>query len=68
MNKLKMLKRKWIDGECRHFCFLCPYWNRFCQHDYGCATKYGKGYAQGYEDGYNEASKRFENFKNLDNK
>ena len=62
-----MLKRKWIDGECRHLCCLCTYWNKFCQHDFGMTTKYGKGYADGYDDGYKEATKRFKKYLEYQN-
>lgn len=57
MKILKRFIRKWIKGECRHLCCLCPFWYRYCQHDFGCSTKYGRGYADGYDDGYTAAMK-----------
>lgn len=54
---IQMMKRKWIDGQCRRLCCLCPYWKRICKIDFFPDTKYAKGYAQGYEDGYESAKK-----------
>lgn len=56
---LMMLKKKWIDGECRKLCCVCPYWKRYCQVVYLPASRYAKGYAQGFEDGYSSAKKYY---------
>ena len=54
---IKFIKHKWIDGQCRKLCCLCPYWERICKADLFPNNKYTKGYAQGYEDGYTAGKK-----------
>lgn len=53
MNQLiQMMKRKWIDGECRKLCCVCPYWEKYCKVVYLPNSKYSKGYELGFKDGY----------------
>lgn len=62
LKLLKILKRKWIKGECRKLCLFCPYWKRYCKHDFDCSSKYDRGYADGYDDGYTDAMERMERY------
>lgn len=52
---IQMMKRKWIDGECRKLCCLCPYWEKYCRITYFPNSKIAKVYQQGYDDGYKAA-------------
>ena len=59
---MKKLKRKWVDGKCRHLCVGCAYRNTCSSEDDSIIIlgignkKYNKGYAEGYADGYKEGS------------
>lgn len=57
MKLITMMKKKWIDGECRHLCLLCPFWNKYCKVVYLPDSKYSKAYIAGFTDGYEAAKK-----------
>ena len=52
-------KRKWIKGECRHFCFLCVYYAtcKAIENKYPspCGLEYYNGFDAGYKVGYEAA-------------
>lgn len=48
---IKMFQTKWIQGECRKLCGLCPNWD-LCRNDFEFKSKYYKGLERGYELGY----------------
>lgn len=52
LKYIRMLKRKWILGECRHLCSICPYWDTDCKIDFGLDESYQNGYMKGYDAGY----------------
>lgn len=43
------IKRKWIKGECRHFCCLCKFYDEYCKYDLGVDKEYVKGFDDGYK-------------------
>ena len=46
--------RKWVKGECRHFCFCCKY--KFqCELNNVTLEVISISYKQGYQDGYKQA-------------
>lgn len=53
--------KKWIKGECRHFCVLC---NHFDVCEYGVEIQsydYQRGFNEGYEYGYKDGTREVEN-------
>lgn len=56
---IQMMKRKWIDGECRKICFLCPYWEKYCRITYLPNSKIEQAYNTGFKDGYEAARKTY---------
>ena len=56
---IQMMKRKWIDGECRKLCCLCPYWEKYCRITYLPNSKIENAYNTGFKDGYEAARKTY---------
>ena len=55
----QMMKRKWIDGECRKLCCVCPYWKKYCKAIYLPRENYSEVYNAGFKDGYEAARKTY---------
>lgn len=57
---IQMMKRKWIDGECRHLCAVCPFWKPHCKINFfPISRKCAKPYDAGFKDGYDYAKKMY---------
>lgn len=56
---IQMMKRKWIDGECRKLCCVCPYWKKYCKIVYFPNSRYSEFYNAGFKGGYEAARKTY---------
>ena len=50
------LYRKWVKGECRHFCLFCDNYN-VCKIEMGLEPDYQKGFDDGYKEGYEDCQR-----------